>query len=200
MYESELLFTSHTAIQTRRTSVCKGKFHDYSFIMAISYKISFCKPLLKPFKFPLTLTAVYKLENCRKHSVQWRVLYGLGKCVFLVNHPMILHCLLCVAGGSLIKKINESIKGPLWHTHVNYPPMWVFICIDTSKCFTWLASAMLLYLIMSLKLFIKDIIIPPHFPSPRIEIPCNLTLLILKKRSKNALLWFSVDKSNSFCK
>jgi len=51
--------------------------------MAIAYKISFCKLLLKPFKYPLTLSAVYKLENCRKHSVRWRVLYGLGKCVFL---------------------------------------------------------------------------------------------------------------------
>lgn len=37
---------------------------------------------------------------------------------------------------------------------------------------------------MSLKLFITDIIIPNHFPSLRIEIPCNLTLLILKRDLK----------------
>lgn len=43
---------------------------------------------------------------------------------------------------------------------------------------------MLLYWIMYSKLFIKDIIILNSFPTLRIQIPCNLSVLILKKKKK----------------
>lgn len=78
--------------------------------------------------------------------------------------------------------------------------MWVFICINTLEFFIWLASTVLLYLILYLKLFIKDIITLHHFPTLRIEIPCNLTVKKknLKMHFYDSLLTKIIVFANSF--